>query len=215
MELRLSCINPLRYRSGPWFNIKMPPYQYREHNYEDKMIVRLSYLNSGVLYTDKTISLYWTGALSILSQWTVHTLSSRVSYGISLSRVSYGVSLSRVRYGVSLSRVSYGVSFVHILGENNYVIKRFDIVFICNKANNFFQENPFQNVSCEMSFCPHLDALKESHCVCVSGKKPGGGGGTRVHHGRVGSAGRCDLKILHPWRRLKKGVKILQWPPQR
>ena len=41
----------------------------------------------------------------------------------------------------------------------------------------------------------------------------GGGGGTRVHHGRVGSAGLCDLKILHPWRRLKKGVKILQWPP--
>ena len=40
------------------------------------------------------------------------------------------------------------------------------------------------------------------------------GGGTRVHHGRVGSAGLCDLKILHPWRRLKKGVKILQWPPQ-
>ena len=43
----------------------------------------------------------------------------------------------------------------------------------------------------------------------------GGGGGTRVHHGRVGSAGLCDLKILHPWRRLKKGDKILQWPPQR
>ena len=39
------------------------------------------------------------------------------------------------------------------------------------------------------------------------------GGGTRVHHGRVGSAGLCDLKILHPWRRLKKGVKILLWPP--
>ena len=41
----------------------------------------------------------------------------------------------------------------------------------------------------------------------------GGGGGTRVHHGQVGSAGLCDLKILHPWRRLKEGVKILQWPP--
>ena len=37
--------------------------------------------------------------------------------------------------------------------------------------------------------------------------------GTQVHHGRVGSAGLCDLKILHMWRRLKKGVKILQWPP--
>ena len=41
----------------------------------------------------------------------------------------------------------------------------------------------------------------------------GGGGVTRVHHGRVGSAGLCDLKILHPWRRMKKGVKILQWTP--
>ena len=45
------------------------------------------------------------------------------------------------------------------------------------------------------------------------GHGTGPGGGTRVHHGRVGSAGLCDLKILHPWRRLKKGVKILQWPP--
>ena len=41
----------------------------------------------------------------------------------------------------------------------------------------------------------------------------GGGGGTRVHHGRVGSAGLCDLKILHPWRRLKKGSKFYNDPP--
>ena len=49
--------------------------------------------------------------------------------------------------------------------------------------------------------------------VYVCTHAPRGGGGTRVHHGRVGSAGLCDLKILHPWQRLKKGVKILQWPP--
>ena len=41
----------------------------------------------------------------------------------------------------------------------------------------------------------------------------GGGGCTRVHHGRVGSAGLCDLKILHPWRRLKKGSKFYNDPP--
>ena len=142
MELRLyPILYPMRYRSGPWFNIKMPPYQYREHNCEDKMIVRLSYLNSGVLYTDKTIFLYWIGALSILSQWTVHILSSRVSYGVSLFRVSYGVSLSRVSYGVSLSRVCYGISFVHIFWKNNYVIKRFDIVFFVIKKTIFSRKS--------------------------------------------------------------------------
>ena len=66
------------------------------------------------------------------------------------------------------------------------------------------------------------DLIYDSPAAQVAGKlmkskvgiwPGGGGGGTRVHHGRVGSAGRCDLKILHPWRRLKKGVKILQWPP--
>ena len=42
----------------------------------------------------------------------------------------------------------------------------------------------------------------------------GPGGGTRVHHGRVGSAGLCDLKILHicggDW---KRGSKFYNDPP--
>ena len=58
------------------------------------------------------------------------------------------------------------------------------------------------------SYSGHLHSI-----TCILHLRLPGGGGTRVHHGRVGSAGLCDLKILHPWRRLKKGVKILQWPP--
>ena len=44
---------------------------------------------------------------------------------------------------------------------------------------------------------------------------PGGGYSSSSRAGRLGRTlwPRCDLKILHPWRRLKKGVKILQWPP--
>ena len=58
-------------------------------------------------------------------------------------------------------------------------------------------------------FAKRTDVLAQDHY----GNQSRGyfnGGVTRVHHGRVGSAGLCDLKILHPWRRMKKGVKILQ-----
>ena len=41
------------------------------------------------------------------------------------------------------------------------------------------------------------------------------GGGTRVHHRRVGSAGLRDLKILHTFQRLKKGGQNSTMIPQR
>ena len=44
-------------RSGPWFNIKMSSYQYRESHCGDKTVVRWSYLQNGISYTGK-ISLY-------------------------------------------------------------------------------------------------------------------------------------------------------------
>ena len=43
--------------SGPWFNIKIPSYQYRKFQYGDKTILRLSHLHSGNSYTGKIISL--------------------------------------------------------------------------------------------------------------------------------------------------------------
>ena len=48
---------------GPWFNIKMPSYQYRKSHCGDKTVVRSSYLNNGISYTGKLPSLYWIGAL--------------------------------------------------------------------------------------------------------------------------------------------------------
>ena len=48
--------------AGPWFNIKMPPYQYRKSHGGDKMIVRSSYLNNGISYTCKMAYLYWIRA---------------------------------------------------------------------------------------------------------------------------------------------------------
>ena len=49
--------------SGPWFNIKMPSYQYRKSHCGDKTVVRSSYLHNGISYTGKTTSLYWIRAL--------------------------------------------------------------------------------------------------------------------------------------------------------
>ena len=49
--------------SGPWFNIKMSCYQYRKSHRGDKTVVRSSYLQNGISYTGKMISLYWIRAL--------------------------------------------------------------------------------------------------------------------------------------------------------
>ena len=49
--------------TGPWFNIKMPSYQYRKSHCGDKTILWPSYLHNGIAYTGKTISLYWIRAL--------------------------------------------------------------------------------------------------------------------------------------------------------
>ena len=79
------------------------------------------------------------------------------------------------------------------------------VLFCVLRANSFPYTGYLGPNICQVS----LGASKKG--VGPMGATPGGG--TQVHHGRVGSAGLCDLKILHPWRRLKKGVKILQWPP--
>ena len=59
---------------GPWFNIKMPSYQFRKSHCGDKTVVRSSYLHNGISYTGKTTSLYWTSAQS--SQCPVHILQT-------------------------------------------------------------------------------------------------------------------------------------------
>ena len=53
--------------SGPWFNIKMSPYQYRKSHCGDKTVVRSSYLHNGICYTGKMSSLYWISPLGIIS----------------------------------------------------------------------------------------------------------------------------------------------------
>ena len=52
-------------RSGPWFNIKMLSYQYRESHRGDKTVVRSSYLHNGISYTGKMTFLYWFSPLSL------------------------------------------------------------------------------------------------------------------------------------------------------
>ena len=45
--------------SGPWFNIKMPSYQYRKSHCGDKTILRPAFLHYGISFTGKMSSLYW------------------------------------------------------------------------------------------------------------------------------------------------------------
>ena len=44
---------------GPWFNVKMSSYQYKESHCGDKTISWPSYLHNGISYTGKTTFLYW------------------------------------------------------------------------------------------------------------------------------------------------------------
>ena len=47
---------------GPWFNIKMTSYRYRNSHCGDKTVVRSSYVLNGISYTGKMTSLYWVRA---------------------------------------------------------------------------------------------------------------------------------------------------------
>ena len=49
----------------PQFNIKIPSYQYSKSHSGDKMILRLSYLHSGISYPGEMVSLYWIRALVV------------------------------------------------------------------------------------------------------------------------------------------------------
>ena len=60
--------------SGPWFNIKMPSYQYRKSHCGDKTVVRSSYLHNGISYTGKMTSLYWIKALVFYPMWQKTTI---------------------------------------------------------------------------------------------------------------------------------------------
>ena len=53
--------------SGPWFNIKMPSYQYRKSHCGDKPVVRSSYLHNGISYTDKMASFHWISPQDIFN----------------------------------------------------------------------------------------------------------------------------------------------------
>ena len=50
----------------PWGLIKMTPYQYRNSQCGDKMILS-SYLQNCISYTDKMTSLYWISPTTILA----------------------------------------------------------------------------------------------------------------------------------------------------
>ena len=60
--------------SGPWFNIKMPSYQYRKSHCGDKTVVRSSYLHNGISYTGMMTSLYWIEALVVIG-WILRDLT--------------------------------------------------------------------------------------------------------------------------------------------
>ena len=66
VKVHLNSLVRVHWNSGPWFNIKMSSYQYRESHYRDKTILRPSYLHNEIPYTGKMTSLYWINPLVTL-----------------------------------------------------------------------------------------------------------------------------------------------------
>ena len=59
---------------GPWINIQMSLYQYRKFNCGDKTILRPSYVQNGISYTGKMISLYWIRVQFIIGRDALATI---------------------------------------------------------------------------------------------------------------------------------------------
>ena len=74
---------------GPWFNIKIPSYQYRTSHCGGKTILRPSYLHNGMSYTGKMASLYWIGALGCILQqnWSLSKSVPAINWNIQVQWV--------------------------------------------------------------------------------------------------------------------------------
>ena len=71
MATKLECFLPFLatchdfFSPGPWFNIMVTSYQYRNSHCGDKMIFWPSYLHNRISHTGKITSLYWNGFLTM------------------------------------------------------------------------------------------------------------------------------------------------------
>ena len=75
---------------GPWFNIKMPSYQYRKSHCGDKTVVRSSYLHNGISYTGKMTSLYWFSPQTVSSPIRIilYNIGNAYQYRFQISYLS-------------------------------------------------------------------------------------------------------------------------------
>ena len=123
-------------------NIKISSYQYRKSHCGDKTILRSSYLNNGISYTGKMISLYWIRALI-----TKRTLPSHRPGGMSQARTQYVAGDD----DVSLSAIILCLSIIsgHALGLHDWWFSR-------TNSDNENQietiQEPFQNIAYLMMY---------------------------------------------------------------
>ena len=84
-------------KSGPWFSIKMPSYQYRKSHCGDKTVVRSSYLHYGISYTGKMASFYWIRTL----------ICKNASFVDKYSKVTYACLASFILSAYSVVSANY------------------------------------------------------------------------------------------------------------
>ena len=84
-------------KSGPWFSIKMPSYQYRNSHRGDKTVVRSSYLHYGISYTGKMASFYWIRTL----------ICKNASFVDKYSKVTYACLASFILSAYSVVSANY------------------------------------------------------------------------------------------------------------
>ena len=102
------------YTTGPWFNIKIPSYQYRKSHCGDKTILRPSHLHNGISYTGKTSSLYWIRALIVYNTVSdMRTCSPEAGpwFNIKMSSYQYRKSHCGDKTVVRSSYLHNGISY--------------------------------------------------------------------------------------------------------
>ena len=109
---------------GPWFNMKMPSYQYREFHCEDETVVRSSYLHNGIPYTGKMTSLNWIRAQGISKQHDDVGRSGHVRGFSVVSQNNHSGALRLTCYFVPLKHIGIYTCYLtimHIICNWHYI----------------------------------------------------------------------------------------------
>ena len=117
------CVKPNRWQMslsqkksipGPWFNIKMPSYQYRKSHCGDKTILRSSYLHNGISYTGKMASFILNRGPDFCLLWQMYmALNNHIHWSEGAATISHRSKSIPLYYFVRQPYIWYILHYVN------------------------------------------------------------------------------------------------------